>query len=184
MYQNKFIDLKQFNEAKKLDIIILKRDPKEFYIAEDFTEEVRKFLNNKYGSKTLYKKGLSVRSTVNTFYQNEAYKALRWGIEEYDKRHGWRGSLDNIGNDFEKIFDYNYIKNLPTNWKLGVVEKRQEKNLMVLLKNKQKINIKLSKNNSWINIGLVYEKVNGINSYSNLEILLRLHFEWNNSFHY
>ena len=151
MYQNKFINLKQFNDAKKLDIIILKRDPKEFYIAEDFTEEVRKFLNNKYGSKTLYKKGLSVRSTVNTFYQNEAYKALRWGIEKYDKRRGWRGSLENIGNDFKKFFDYNYSKNLPTNWKLGVVEKRQEKNLMVLLKNKQKINIKLSKNNSWIN---------------------------------
>ena len=82
----------------------MKRDPKEFYIAEDFTEEVRKFLNNKYGSKTLYKKGLSVRSPVNTFYQNEAYKALRWGIEKYDKRRGWRGSLENIGNDFKKFF--------------------------------------------------------------------------------
>ena len=42
-------------------------------------------------------------------------------------------------NNLKQIVIKDYSKNLPTNLKLGVVEKRQEKNLMVLLKISRKL---------------------------------------------
>ena len=112
--------------SKKVELIIAKRDPKEFYIAEDFTEEVRKFLYSLYGFKTLYKKGLSVRSTIDTYYQDEAYKALKWGIQKYDERHGWRGPIFNVGGNVEDFINYEYNKKFPKNWSLALVTKIQK----------------------------------------------------------
>ena len=39
----------------------------------------------------LYSQGLSIRTPLNVNYQIEAIKSLRKGIEDYDRRHGWRG---------------------------------------------------------------------------------------------
>ena len=44
----------------------------------------------------LYKGGLSIRTPLNSKYQIEALNALREGLEEYDKRHGWRGPITNL----------------------------------------------------------------------------------------
>ena len=32
-------------------------------------------------------------------YQIAALEALRFGIEQYDKRHGWRGPITNINEN-------------------------------------------------------------------------------------
>ena len=45
--------------------------------------------------KNLYSQGLSIRTPLNINYQIEAIKSLRKGIEEYDRRHGWRGPITN-----------------------------------------------------------------------------------------
>ena len=54
MYQNKYISHDQYKNSIEEDLEIKSRDPKEFYVAEDFTEEVRKFLYSLYGYKALY----------------------------------------------------------------------------------------------------------------------------------
>ena len=66
------------------------------YSAEYFTEEVRRELAQRFGSKDLYGGGLSVRTTLDPRLQDIATKVLRAGLEDYDRRHGWRGPVTRI----------------------------------------------------------------------------------------
>ncbi len=60
--------------------------------APDFAEEVRRWLLATYGEETVYGGGLSVRSTIDPHLQRLGQDALRRGLLDYDKRHGWRGA--------------------------------------------------------------------------------------------
>tara|TARA_Y100000590_G_scaffold465918_1_gene639651 strand:+ start:8728 stop:11025 length:2298 start_codon:yes stop_codon:yes gene_type:complete len=150
MFQNKFINLTELENSKNLDLKIIKRDAKEFYNANDFTEEVRKFLYKTYGYKSLYKRGLNVRSTIDTHYQDIAYKTLQWGLHEYDKRRGWRGSLDNIKNNKIKFNDYKFLDPYPDNWEIALIEKISSNDIYLITKQKLKIKLKLEDENLWI----------------------------------
>ena len=63
--------------------------------ANSYTEEVRRSVNENFGFEKLYSQGLSIRTPLNINYQIQAIKSLRKGIEEYDRRHGWRGPITN-----------------------------------------------------------------------------------------
>jgi len=69
----------------------------------------------------LYKGGLSIRTPLNSFYQIEALKALRSGLEEYDKRHGWRGPITNIKSSDWKKNVKDFIPDKSLDWKLAKV---------------------------------------------------------------
>ena len=150
MFENKFINYQQAEFARNQNLQVIKRDSKEFYIADDFTEEVRKFLSKKYGFKTLYKRGLNIRSTIDTFYQDEAYKALRWGLEEYDKRYGWRGPVDNISDNIEDFANYNYSGSYPQQWIISVVNTVSQNEIDLLTQEQKKIKLKINDKNKWI----------------------------------
>ena len=52
-----------------------------------------------YGFEKLYSQGLSISTPLKINYQIQALKSLRKGIEDYDRRNGWRGSITNkFGN--------------------------------------------------------------------------------------
>ncbi|WP_366657283.1 penicillin-binding protein 1A [Fodinicurvata sp. EGI_FJ10296] len=68
--------------------------------ADYFSEEVRRIVQRIYGDTTLYEGGLSVRTTVDPFYQRVAGQALRNGLVDYDRRFGWRGPIANMA-DFD-----------------------------------------------------------------------------------
>ena len=55
-----------------------------------FTEEVRRWLQESYGSSGVYREGLEVRTTVDTALQAKANAAMDLGLRELDKRQGWR----------------------------------------------------------------------------------------------
>jgi len=61
-----------------------------------FAEAVRRDLARRLGSEMLYTGGLSVRTTLDPRLQAIAQRALRRGLEAYDRRHGWRGPLDRL----------------------------------------------------------------------------------------
>ncbi len=65
-------------------------------LAPYFVEEVRQFLENKYGARVVETKGLQVYTTLDVKLQKLATHALRQGLRDYDKRHGWRGPKLNI----------------------------------------------------------------------------------------
>ena len=64
--------------------------------AEYFVEEVRREILDRYGEQKLYGGGLSVRTTLETDLQRMARRALRNGLEKYDRRHGWRGAMGKL----------------------------------------------------------------------------------------
>jgi penicillin-binding protein 1A len=93
--ENNFISKKQLNKLKKLKLNLKKRKIEIVNEANSYTEEVRRSVNENYGFEKLYSQGLSIRTPLNIDYQIQAIKSLRKGIEDYDKRHGWRGPITN-----------------------------------------------------------------------------------------
>jgi penicillin-binding protein 1A len=65
-------------------------------IAPYLVEDVRLFLEKKYGTEAVHERGLRVYTTVNVRLQRLAEQAIRNGLQVYDKRHGWRGPVENI----------------------------------------------------------------------------------------
>jgi len=68
-------------------------------LAPYFVEEIRKYLESTYGTQTVHERGLRVYTTLNVDAQRAANQAVRDGLHAYDRRHGWRGKLDNILRD-------------------------------------------------------------------------------------
>ena len=69
-------------------------DPNSF--APYFVEEVRRYLEGKYGADQLYEGGLVVYTTVDMDLQRAANQAVLDGLATYERRHGWRGHLENV----------------------------------------------------------------------------------------
>ncbi len=93
--ENKFITKEEFDKFKNSKLNLKKRKIEIVNEANSYTEEVRRSVNENYGFEKLYSQGLSIRTPLNINYQIEAIKSLREGIEEYDRRHGWRGPITN-----------------------------------------------------------------------------------------
>jgi len=88
-------DLQMISEeeftAADQQAIVVKREVNEFPVhAEHFAEMVRQVLYERYQEET-YARGLRVYTTLRTSHQEVAYAAVRFGVMEYDRRHGYRG---------------------------------------------------------------------------------------------
>ena len=69
-----------------------------------FAETVRSFMISEYGLDA-YKEGLEVYTTIDSKLQNLAVSALKKGLEEYDKRHGFRKP-----ENFKEVFQEELFK--------------------------------------------------------------------------
>lgn len=65
--------------------------------ARYFVEEVRRELADQFGISRVNEGGLSVRSTLDSGLQDIARTVLRDGLVAYDRRHGYRGPVAQIG---------------------------------------------------------------------------------------
>jgi len=148
LYANSYISKEKYEILIKKKIKTKKRKINLLEEANFYSEEVRRIVNDTYGYNDLYKGGLSVRTPLNSTYQIEALKALRYGLEEYDKRHGWRGPITNI----KKIDWQNNIKKFipdkSLNWKLAKVLLVEPFRLKMEIENKEIGFIEL-KNINW-----------------------------------
>ena len=147
--ENNFISKKQFDEFSKSEIKLKKRKIEIVNEANSYTEEVRRSVNENFGFEKLYSQGLSIRTPLNINYQMQAIKSLRKGIEEYDRRHGWRGPITNKfkNKNWQKKIDQ--IKLDPTlNWKIAEIvslDKSQIKFKLINTKEKEIQNLTLNK---------------------------------------
>lgn len=57
-----------------------------------FLEQMRIYLEARYGEDQLYKGGLKIYTTMNANMQRAAYEAVRSGLKAVDKRQGFRGA--------------------------------------------------------------------------------------------
>ena len=97
--ENNYISNVQLKNFKNTPIKLKRRKIEIVNEANSYTEEVRRSIKEKYGFKKLYSEGLSIRTPLNINYQKQAINSLRLGIEEYDRRHGWRGAVTNKFKD-------------------------------------------------------------------------------------
>ena len=104
MLENDKISKAQYEAAIKTPLELHVRSWNES-VAPYFVEDVRQFLQRKYGLKAVQQKGLRVYTTLNIEMQREAEEALRRGLRVDDKRRGWRGPERNILKDPVKLPD-------------------------------------------------------------------------------
>ena len=136
---NKFISKDELEQFKASELDLKKREIEIINEANSYTEEVRKKVKNIYGFEKLYSQGLSISTPLNINYQIEALKSLRKGIEEYDRRRGWRGPITN------KLKDKNWKKKIvqykldPTlNWSIAEIISTTESELTFKTINEKK----------------------------------------------
>jgi penicillin-binding protein 1A len=96
MLEDGLITASEAKEARAHPVIMRPRDEVEVARADYFVEEVRREMMGRFGEKGVYGGGLSVRTTLDPTLQLIADRALRAGLVEYDRRHGWRGPLTRI----------------------------------------------------------------------------------------
>jgi len=65
-------------------------------LAPYFVEEIRRYLENKYGSDQVHEGGLRVLTSLDMDLQKAANQAVLDGLAAYERRHGWRGHLQNL----------------------------------------------------------------------------------------
>ena len=121
LYENSYINKTQYDNLKEKEIRTKKRKIKLIEEANFYSEEVRRIVSDTYGYDSLYKGGLSIRTPLNSNYQIEALKALRKGLEAYDKRHGWRGPITNLAKEEWKKNIHEFIPEKSLDWKLAKV---------------------------------------------------------------
>jgi penicillin-binding protein 1A len=90
MLENGFISEKEAVAAKAQELKIRSNANHNQVHAEYAAEMVRQLMYNQYGDET-YTRGLDVRTTLRTADQNAAYKALRRGIMDFERRQVYRG---------------------------------------------------------------------------------------------
>ncbi|MFI5447305.1 penicillin-binding protein 1A [Polaromonas sp. UC242_47] len=109
MLENGFITPEQA-EAAKNEQLTIKSGPNAGRVHAEFVAEtVRQLVFNQYGDET-YTRGLNVFTTLNAADQTVAYKALRKGIMDYERRQIYRGpekfiELPKDPQDIEEAID-------------------------------------------------------------------------------
>ncbi|MDP1593602.1 MAG: penicillin-binding protein 1A [Gallionella sp.] len=90
MHELRYIDDEQYHLAQN-QVITTRRGSQEFSIKSNYlTEMVRQVIYAKYQEDT-YTQGFKVYTTIREQDQLAAYQAVRKGVLEYDRRHGYRG---------------------------------------------------------------------------------------------
>lgn len=90
MHELHFINDDQFKFAQN-EPLVTRHGNQEFSVKSDYlTEMVRQSVYQKYQDAT-YTEGFKVYTTIRQQDQIAAYQAVRRGVLEYDRRHGYRG---------------------------------------------------------------------------------------------
>jgi penicillin-binding protein 1A len=90
MEENGFITAEQATAAKNEELVIRSGANNNRIHAEYVTETVRQLMFAQYGDET-YTRGLNVYTTLKAVDQDTAYKALRRGLMDFERRQIYRG---------------------------------------------------------------------------------------------
>ncbi len=95
MLQDGKITLDESNAAKAAPLG-LHIEPPSSSVAPYFVEEVRRQLEKEYGAELVHGAGLRVMTTLDLDLQVVANRAILEGTATYERRHGWKGGLQNV----------------------------------------------------------------------------------------
>jgi penicillin-binding protein 1A len=129
-----YIDQAAHDEAVSSPLTASKHAVRFEVEAPHVAEMVRQYMVERYAEKT-YGNGYHVYTTISAAQQRAANDALRQGLIEYDRRHGWRGAAGHItlrgepdrGRLDDALKDYREVGGLMP----GVVIKVEEKSATI-----------------------------------------------------
>jgi penicillin-binding protein 1A len=105
MLEDGKITAAQAVEAKNKPIVLnLQKDPNS--LAPHYVEEIRRYLEAKYGSDQVHEGGLRVYTSLDMDLQKSARQVLLDGLATYERRHGWQGKLVNVAVPGQKLEKY------------------------------------------------------------------------------
>ncbi len=90
MYQLGYISQADYEKARD-EVITIKNKSNEFSIHAEFVAEMARMLVYEQYKEETYTRGLNVYTTIISTDQEAAYRAVRDGVMDYEKRHGFRG---------------------------------------------------------------------------------------------
>jgi penicillin-binding protein 1A len=88
MVERKMITKDQAQKAQAEQVTLRPRGPRGYHDAPYVVEQVRQYVEQKYGKEVLYKRGLKIYTTINAHLQKIAEQAVQKGLEEFEKREG------------------------------------------------------------------------------------------------
>ena len=124
LFDNNYISNKDYNKFIQQEIKLKKR--KKIFLEDTryYVEDIRKNVVNQFGFEKVYKQGFNIKTPLNLELQNIATSSLRQGLEIYDKRKGWRGSLANKKNSKNWKKDLDKFKlEKSIGWNIAIVKK-------------------------------------------------------------
>ncbi|MBX9799701.1 MAG: penicillin-binding protein 1A [Burkholderiaceae bacterium] len=103
MYQLGYISEPEYMQAKDEELKI-KTNSSEFGVHAEYVAEMTRQLVYEQFKEETYTRGLNVFTTITKADQDAAYLAVRRGVMDYEKRHGYRGpeSFIEIPNNKEE----------------------------------------------------------------------------------
>jgi penicillin-binding protein 1A len=107
MVEDGKITAAQANDARSAPLTLrLAHDPNS--LAPYFVEEIRRYLEGKFGTDQVHEGGLKVYTSLDVELQKAANQAVLDGLAAYERRHGWKGHLENVVGDGEVLEKYSH----------------------------------------------------------------------------
>lgn len=96
MLEENMITLEAFERAMNTELRLKPRKSRSLWVAPYFTENIRRYIEDKYGSEALYRGGLQIYTSLDVELQRAANEALSDGLRAHDKRRGYRGPVTSL----------------------------------------------------------------------------------------
>lgn len=107
MLEDGKITAAQADAARSAPMVLrLAHDPNS--LAPYFVEEIRRYLEGKYGADQVHEGGLKVYTSLDVDLQRAANQAVLDGLAAYERRHGWKGHLENVAAEGEVLDKYSH----------------------------------------------------------------------------
>lgn len=112
MTEEGYITPAEAEEARLEQVVIKPRINTHLKETAYFNEQVRRYLEERFGSELLYTGGLEVYTSINIPMQQAAEKAVRINLRNHDKRQGYRGPLQQLDDQAQDNFLEEQLKSL------------------------------------------------------------------------
>ncbi|BAU56878.1 multimodular transpeptidase-transglycosylase [Halorhodospira halochloris] len=99
MYQEGFISHERYEQANAAPVTARLHAPRINVDGRYVAEMARQQMVDLYGEEEAYTGGFKVYTTVHSEYQQAANRSLRRALEDYDRRHGYRGPEGRVSEE-------------------------------------------------------------------------------------
>ena len=112
---NRMVDEGYISQIEASEAMAIKLDihPRRNWYLEKvpvYTEDIRRYVEKKYGEDALYGQGLKIYAAVNIEMQKAAREEIQKGLKELDRREGYRGPLEKLTKDQIETFSQELLK--------------------------------------------------------------------------